>query len=103
MEHEGRAPPAGTKGLLGKDRCHAAIIHTADDAGARGVDRMLIHALHNAFRLYPVWSAEHSTRVGLLVAGFFDPDLFRSFKANLDAIDRIDGGHAAALPGGGSA
>lgn len=71
MEHEGRAPPAGAKGLLGRDRSHAAINHMADGAGVRGVDRTLIRALHNAFRLYSVWSAEHSIRVGLLVDGFF--------------------------------
>lgn len=54
----------GRSSVLGRERCHLIIAGLAEQAGAHRSDIALISALHNLFRLYSAWNAEHSVRVG---------------------------------------
>ncbi|MBP5856782.1 HD domain-containing protein [Marivibrio halodurans] len=59
-----RTGGTGSACILGPERCHLIIAGLAEQAGAHHSDIALISALHNLFRLYSEWNAEHSVRVG---------------------------------------
>lgn len=72
MEHMSEGLPKLRKGALGRALSHEAIDYLADTARAGEAERTLVRALHNAFRLFSDWSAEHSIRVGMLVHTFHE-------------------------------
>jgi len=55
---------------LGPALCREAIDKLAADAGATAVEHGIVRTLHDVFHSFSEWSAEHSIRVGLHVAGF---------------------------------
>lgn len=55
---------------IGVALCREAIDTLAADARASGVERAIVRALHDVFRSFSDWSAEHSIRVGMHVAAF---------------------------------
>ncbi len=55
---------------LGPALCREAIDTLAANAGATAVEHGIVRTLHDVFHSFSEWSAEHSIRVGLHVAGF---------------------------------
>lgn len=55
---------------LGPALCCEAIDTLAAAAGATAVEHGIVRTLHDVFHSFSEWSAEHSIRVGLHVAGF---------------------------------
>ncbi len=63
-------PVVQTGRILGPTRCHEIIDSLSDKSRTSRSKREISKTLHNAFRLYSEWSAEHSIRVGVCVTRF---------------------------------